>query len=230
MLALRQTLRTGIMRRSTHYVYGYWLFFVVLLLFPAFADHELLCTPEKKSEFNVEESSDLYLELEKSLIEGNSAILEKLRVAFLTDVADGMLFYLQIQVLSGPNQTCGNPNNITSGNPRSTSLAFCPTDDYMWRMCHGPIIFHFIAPSVAVGKKEKFSFSIYTFVQWASLLRGNLLSVILVYATFDPKIFFLPSERGLAITLEINRLDCNPRHDVLICDVNDLFSWVSMRV
>ena len=188
---------------------------VLLLYFPCLVDLQVL--PElqcerKRNIITTQEDTKLYLQLERALVEDNYETLEGLRAAFVRDMVEVVGFYLQILVVDSPHYNCDD-----------NDVSFCNTSNnynYTSELCYGPLQLGYLAPSVATLSSQS------TFVLWSTLVHGNLLSYIHTFRLIHP-----PSERVtkiVNIAFMLDELQCNPTHAMLACNIDSLFSWVSL--
>ena len=186
---------------------------VLLLYFPCLVDLQVL--PElqcerKRNTITTQEDTQLYLQLERALVVDNNETLEGLRAAFVRDMVEEVVFELDILVVDSPHYNCDD-----------NDFSFCSITLYnALELCYGSLNFSYFAPSVATLSSENI------FVLWLTLVHGNLLSFIHSYQ-------FIPSfpERGTEvalITFVLDELQCNPTHAMLACNIDSLFSWVSL--
>ena len=184
---------------------------LLLLCFPSFVHlqelPELRC--EKNSIMQDVSDSKLYLQLEKALVEDNYDTIEELRAAFVRDNVEEVVFGLDILVVDSPHYNCDD-----------NDFSFCNTSYYTSELCYGPLYFSYLAPSAPTESSENI------FVLWSTLVHGNLLSFIHSFRLSKP-----PSERVtkiVTIVFLLDKLQCNPTHAMLACNIDGLFSWVSL--
>ena len=187
---------------------------LLLLFLGSVRPQGLQCTPDNRREHISRESAELYLEMERELVVGQHALLETLRPIFLTDALDQGVVHLELQVVTGPESTCSGANDS----------AFCPVSNhvnYTSQLCQGPLEFKYFTPSSSERASAR---STYLFVTWSTLVHGDWLFFIISSITF----VYPPEEleQYVTITLQLDKLSCNPSQAVLVCDVDELFSWV----
>lgn len=174
------------------------------------------CTPEIRRQHISDESTKLYLELERQLVEGYRGVLDQLRAAFLTDALEEVTFQLELHVVNGvTSSTCELPE----------TAAFCRVSshvNYTLELCHTPLEFKYFSPSASTQAASR---STYVFATWATLVHGNWLSLVIVIITYQSTPEKI--ERYVPITFLLDKLACNPSQNSIECDIDDLFSWVS---
>ena len=191
---------------------------LLLLFLGSVRPQGLQCTPDNRREHFSIENAELYLEMERQLVVGQHALLEAVRAIMLTDTLDAGLVQLKIQVVTGPESTCSGANDS----------AFCHVSNhvnYTSQLCLSPLEFQYFTPSFSERASAR---STYLFVTWSTLVHGDWLSFIIRSIT----IVSPPEEikEHLHITLQLDRLRCNPSQAVLVCAVDELFSWVRHQV
>ena len=188
---------------------------VLLLYFPCLVDlqilQELQCE-RKRNTITEDEDAQLYLQLETALVVDNSVTLERVRAEFVRNMVEEVVFVLGILSVDCPRYyNCDDidfpicTNNSTPFNNKSFEV----------------YNFSYFAPSVATLSSQNI------FVIWTTLVHGNLLSYIHSWRLFPS-----PPERVTNVAFFLFELDdllCNPTHyAMLACNIDSLFSWVSL--
>ena len=159
--------------------------------------------------------SDLYLKLEESLI-NNQTMLEKLRAGFVSaDVI--IIFTLGVKVLNGTNDSCPDgdmsyPALCCESNNKCTLCSDLPSLSY----------------GIWTGSQLKLvddELHVKFLLVWMSFLHGSASSVFLFnfYDRVDIRLLLF----NMDLTFEIDRLQCNPPVEMMICALSELLSWVS---
>ena len=181
----------------------------LLLLFLPFVQLQIdQCSADMRKRFDQGDSSKVYLELEKALLEQNHDILGQIRVRFLNYFIEKIEFALNITV--HPTCYC-DPDDC-----------FFPPEEFLEHI----LSFTYFSPlSTAIKSSTD------NFVLWSTLVHGSL-SVYRLIATYD---YFHPDYNGIPITLYIDKLPCvslsteENLREILVCNSDNLFSWVSIK-
>ena len=109
-----------------------------------------------------------------------------------------------------------------------TGYSFCNienADNYTSKLCKGPLLFRYFEPAAF---SRAIARSTTVFVTWSTLIHGNWFSLLLNFITYRR---LIPEENNkfVSITLNLERLSSNPTYGLLACNINDLFSWVSVK-
>ena len=160
--------------------------------------------------------SDLYLKLEESLID-NQTMLEKLRAGFIS--ADVVIsFTLGVKVLNGTNDSC--PDGDMS------YPALCCGSNNKCTLCSDLPSLFYTAETASQLKLVNGELHVNFLLAWMSFLHGSASSVFLFdyyYDGVDIRLLLF----NMDPTFEIDRLECNPSVEMMICALSELLSWVS---
>ena len=140
----------------------------------------------------------------------SSEMLEKLRAGFVSaDVI--IIFTLGVKVLNGTNDSCPDgdmsyPALCCGSNNKCTLCSDLPSLASQLKLVDDEVHVKFL-------------------LAWMSFLHGSASSVFLFnfYDRVDIRVLLF----NMDLTFEIDRLECNPSVEMMICALSELLSWVS---
>ena len=149
--------------------------------------------------------------MEDALI-NNQTLLEQLRHGFMS--ADHLLisFVVEIEVLNGSAVPCFDNQEDQN--------AFCPLnspEDHILGLCPPQEV---LVVTFVMDYDQNF------LLPWLSIVHGSLLLLLVASYHIRPNIDAV-AIGDVALTIRIERVDCNPSLYLVECVTGNLFSWVS---
>ena len=155
--------------------------------------------------------TDLYQKFEDALV-SKSTLLGNQRVGFISKGDIPIYFRLKLELMNGTDIKCKNYSEKYTTFCRNAS-----SPGSTWILCGHNLVMKFSSQTQAEEEKQ----SIDSSVLWLSLIHGNIIGL------FGLFLVNLNDHRSdVLVTLNMDKLDCNPSLNLTKCALSELISWV----